>query len=200
MGHCVHHHSSSVNLWPQLLGIQTYHICYYVIRLWLIRRIWWYILTLWPSKWGQSPRQMINGAKQTESMKWCKLTNYETYSRKARDGNVGGREELTGLVVDASVFCLMQFDSQRHVDLTVYSKIHRSFLSLTADCSSAHPSGPLLHQSFPPLSLSAMDGLKIGLLDLCLKWMEVSHMATNAHMCTLDLGYKWLQRDAKWPE
>lgn len=102
MGHCVHHHSSSVNLWPQLLGVQTYYICYYVIWLWLIRRMWWYVLTPWPSKWGQSPRRMIKGAKQTESMRWCKLTNYETCSRKPRDGNVGGREELTGLVVDAS--------------------------------------------------------------------------------------------------
>lgn len=35
---------------PRCWAFRQYHICYYVISLWLIRRTRWYTLTLWPSQ------------------------------------------------------------------------------------------------------------------------------------------------------
>ncbi len=140
---------------PCCWAFRQYHICYYVIQLWLIRRIRWYTLILWLSQWGQSPRRTIKVTKQTERVKRCKLTNYEMEEkeRKERDGNVGGegREELTEVIMDVSVSSSMQFDNQRHVALTVWIKIHSSLLSLTADPTSVHLSCPLpIFSSFIP--------------------------------------------------
>lgn len=64
----------------------------------------------------------------------------------AERGNVGGDrgEELTRPLGDAIIVCLMQFNSQKHVALIIYIKIHRSFLSPATIFRSINPPISLL--------------------------------------------------------
>lgn len=149
------------------------------------------------SQWGQSPRWMIKGAKQTERVKWCKLTNYETEEkeRKERNGNVGGegREELTGVIIDASVSCSMQFDNQRHVALTVWIKIHSSLLSLTADSGAVHLSCPLsIFSCFIPFYHGWTTDYRASVWS---EWKSVKWPQIDTKRQQRDSI--WLQRDAK---
>lgn len=109
-------------------ALRQYHICDYVIPLKLISQIWWYTLTLWAPKWGQSLGQNV-----TESMRRLKTTNYEIEEkeRKERDGDVGGegRGELTWVVIGECVR-LIELDTHRQAALTVQIKMHSSSLSL----------------------------------------------------------------------
>ncbi len=54
------HYCSAHPQWtfdPCCWAFRQFHICYYMILLWLIKWIQWYTLTLWLSKWGWSPHQ-----------------------------------------------------------------------------------------------------------------------------------------------
>lgn len=78
----------------------------------------------------------------------------------------GGREELTGLVIDANVS--LDAVGQSKACCSDWIKIGRSFLSPTADPRSVHSSRTVQHQSFTLLSPPTMDGLLNGLTGLCL--------------------------------
>lgn len=96
--------------------------------------------------------------------------------RETKAGDVG--VELTGLVMDASVLRLMQYDSQRHVDLTGCSQTHRSFLSLTSDRVPYIHLAPLLHHSFFSSFIPFYHGWITDLPAEPLDRMGVDHMAT----------------------
>lgn len=101
-------------------------------------------------KGGYAARQTTEGRRNREK-RW-KGGGAGIESKRRRGGGV------------ASLFALMQDDSQRHADLTQRSQTHRSFLSLTFDRRSPHPSGPLCCITpLPLLCLSTMEGLQTGL-------------------------------------